>query len=247
MRNPLFDDPDRTWERYGSQNPYFAVITCESFDRRNMSRTAKAEFFATGARHVGRVMEQVRSVAGEINQSRCLDFGCGVGRLAIPFSKVFERVVGVDVSRAMLDETRFNAAEMDCRNIDLAATLDEVQGQFDLVHSYIVLQHIEVGRGLKLIKSLFAATRPGGVCWLHLTIDSRRSLGQLRRFLPLHYLGNIVRGQPVFTPLMQMNPYPFSKVLDWLYEQGVTSMRLDLERHGAKAPLAVCMVFKKPE
>ncbi len=45
-------DPHRSWEAYGRQEPYFGVLTRERFLRRNLDEAARAEFFASGERHV---------------------------------------------------------------------------------------------------------------------------------------------------------------------------------------------------
>ena len=46
--------------------------------------------------------EITRHVDPTFAPSRTLDFGCGVGRVAIPLARRFEHVVGLDVSPGML-------------------------------------------------------------------------------------------------------------------------------------------------
>ena len=55
-----------------------------------------------------------------------------------------ERVVGVDVSPSMLAEARRNCDARGARNVELLAAdrLGTLAPEFDLVHSFIVLQHI---------------------------------------------------------------------------------------------------------
>ena len=91
-----------------------------------------------------------------------------VGRVALPMAERFAQVVGVDVSPAMLAEAARNAAAMDLTNLALVGSdveLSEVEGRFDLVHSAITLQHIDVDRGRRLIELI----APGGFGAIQIT------------------------------------------------------------------------------
>jgi len=80
--------------------------------------------------------------------------------------------VGVDISPSMLAEARRNCDARGIGNVVLELSddrLSRVRGDFDLVHSAIVLQHIEVARGRQIFRSLVELVRPGGIAALHLT------------------------------------------------------------------------------
>lgn len=164
---------DVEWEKWGRQDPYFGVITWDRFRADKIDDTARAEFFASGQRHVDSVLGSCRQyVDPQFTPARVLDFGCGVGRLVVPFAGVAAEVVGVDVSPSMLAEARRNCDERGIANVALELSDDQlsrVQGDFDLVHSVIVLQHIEPVRGRLIFKRLVELVRPGGIGALHLT------------------------------------------------------------------------------
>src|SRR5262245_52302229 len=97
------------WEKMGRKDPYFGVLTNDKFRSGQIDAAARAEFFASGERHVQTCFETIpRCFARPFAPRRTLDFGCGVGRLVIPFARRCGEVVGADVSPAMLAEARRN-------------------------------------------------------------------------------------------------------------------------------------------
>lgn len=164
---------DLEWEKWGRQDPYFGVITNPKFRKGEMTAKAKEDFFFSGRSHVGRVMGACRKyIDPEFEPQRVLDFGCGVGRLVLPFAASAREVVGVDISDAMLIEARRNCVERGVTNaifVKSDDTLSEVEGVFDLVHTAIVLQHIDAARGMNLVAHLLARIAPGGLGAIQLT------------------------------------------------------------------------------
>lgn len=51
-------------------------------------------------------------------RGRLLDIGCGTGELAVPLSRYFERVIGIDPSADMLAEARERAKRENCLKIE---------------------------------------------------------------------------------------------------------------------------------
>lgn len=164
---------DSEWEQWGARDPYYGVITHPKFRSSALTDQAKREFFASGGAHVDYVLGTCRArLDHAFAPQRILDFGCGVGRLLIPFAKVGGDVCGMDVSPSMLAEARRNCGEHEVANVSLLMSddlLSEAEGQFDLVHSCIVLQHIEVARGRVLFGQLVNKVRAGGCGAIHLT------------------------------------------------------------------------------
>ncbi len=142
---------DLEWERWGKENPYFGVCTVEKFRVENLTPESRAEFFAGGEADVKKVLRICREQFDPAFQPETvLDFGCGVGRMLIPFAEVAKQVVGIDVSPSMLQECRKNCEEKSITNIELLQSKDnllQVTGEFDLIHSYIVFQHISTDKG----------------------------------------------------------------------------------------------------
>jgi SAM-dependent methyltransferase len=199
-------ESDTDWENWGARDPYFGVLTDPRYRADKLTKTDLEAFFATGEENVDSVLRTCRSYFGSaFSPNSVLDFGCGVGRLLIPFSRHSTRVVGVDISPSMLAESRRNCALHGVNNVELAIsdeTLSQVPGEFDLVHSTIVLQHIEMERGLAIFARLIEKVRPGGVAAIHLTYGKEHVPNhygaplpppEIMQKSPLSYLGDIVR------------------------------------------------------
>lgn len=239
---------DRQWEKWGSHNPYRGVLGVETAQ---MDDIARGEFFATGERHIAHVHDLlVRHFGPFPRQASALDFGCGVGRLLGPLASRFGRVVGVDISPSMLREARENLGERE--GIELVQGLHNVPSApaFDLVHTYIVMQHIRPAQGMAIIGGLLDRVAPGGAFAIHMTIGDmkpwRRRLNALRyRFAPAHWAYNLVRARPLAEPITEMNTYDLAAVFDLLQARGCAPALVetyDQNRHigamllGRKAP-----------
>ena len=163
---------DQEWEQWGERDPYFGVITDPKFRKNTMTSEAKYEFFCSGQLHVDRVFTSCRGrIEASFAPKRVLDFGCGVGRLLPAFAAHAEAVVGVDISAAMLEEARRNCDDHHVGNVTLVRSddaLSAVEGRFDLVHSAIVLQHLDPDRGLRIVERLIGLLAPGGIGALQL-------------------------------------------------------------------------------
>lgn len=220
----LIDNSDKSWETLGRTDPYYGVLTDQRFRRANLGPDARREFFASGATHMTDLLHRVEEQLGSITRGRALDFGCGVGRLALPLAREagFATVVGMDISESMLSEARSNASKAQQSNIEFAKsddTLSQLTGAFDFVHSFIVLQHIPVSRGETIVRHLLQRLAPGGVAALQMPFA--RQVGSVSNFAyamrlrlrPLHIVANLLRGRPWNEPPMQMNRYDMNSLL----------------------------------
>ncbi len=162
---------DEAWEEWGRRDAYFGVITDSKYRRSHITEELKRDFFESGAVHVRNLFETIRRyIDPDFKPKTILDFGCGVGRLLAPFAAVAEHVVGLDVAPSMLLEAKRNCDERRLRNVTLMTSDDELSvltDSFDLIHSYIVFQHIPVRRGRVIVGRLIEHLRPGGVGAIH--------------------------------------------------------------------------------
>lgn len=213
---------DKDWEKWGATDPYFGVLSSKNFHTASLDRSTKEVFFASGKSHVGRVIEIIRKDFDPgFGPKSALDFGCGVGRLAIPLADYAQQVVGVDVSRSMLSEAAKNCKSVNVGNVTLiqSSDLTNVSGQFDLVHSYIVFQHINWQRGRVLLQRLAEKVTPGGYLTAHVFTSCQasrviQSMVRLRYiFPPANWLRNVIRKRPMLEPAMQLHVYDLQAVI----------------------------------
>lgn len=232
------DDSNRAWKWFGRHDPYYGVLSSATYRRRSLSADTLQAFFSTGQSHVEDLLNGARTHFGDYPTSSCLDFGCGVGRILIPLSQYFNKATGIDISPDMLNEARANCIARGITNVTLSQSLADSAEQYDLVHTYIVLQHIPVPEGKRLIQSLISKTSPGGLCFIHLTIGRgatwpRRLASNLRKNIrPLHFLLNMLQGRRIIEPYMQMNRYDLNALMAYLFSLDIKNLWVQTECHG---------------
>jgi len=106
-------------------------------------------------------------------QGRVLDFGCGLGNLAVAAARCGCSVVALDASHAAIDHLRALAAasqlpieaiETDLRNYALTE-------DFDTVVSIGLLMFFDCPTALRQLASLQAHVRPGGVAVVNVLVE----------------------------------------------------------------------------
>jgi SAM-dependent methyltransferase len=251
------------------------VITDERYRARNMTEADRQTFFESGRMHVEHVLATCQAhLRREFKPVRVLDFGCGVGRLVVPFAHLVEQVVGIDVSEGMLAEARRNCDQSGLRNVTLLPSDDELsalEGSFDLIHASIVFQHIDVPRGRELFRRLLQHLSPRGMAAAHFTYaklahadnwgwpPEEGGTSRLARLAPkprrLRSLLPFGPGQKTAPgdadaapegadPEMQMNCYRLNELFFMIQQSGAASMRCEFTDHGGE--LGVVLYFERP-
>jgi SAM-dependent methyltransferase len=132
----------RDWEALGEIDPLYAILSAPEAKHGDWDVDA---FLATGERDAARVLAACDEHGLARRRMSSFELGCGVGRITRGLSPFFDRSVGVDISAAMVEGARrMNADRPTCEWVvndapDLAAFPDQA---FDLVLSFIVLQHV---------------------------------------------------------------------------------------------------------
>jgi SAM-dependent methyltransferase len=238
---------DHEWEEWGRRDPYFGVLTHPRFRRANLTESAKSEFFESGRLHVEYVMEVIRKhIDADFAPKRVLDFGCGVGRILIPLAQVTQEVVGLDVSPSMLHEAKRNCAERGITNVQLLADDVELGDPFDLIHSYIVFQHIPPDRGKLIFLKLLKHLRPAGVGALHVTYSKKQFAATygIDPAVPQSNSAGRIGKDEGSDPEMQMNPYNLNELLFMLQSEGVVRFHAEFVDHGGE--FGLFFFFRKP-
>jgi len=242
---------DMHWEKWGEDDPYFGVITNEKFRLKNITSEAKKDFFASGQYDINQVINTCKQHFNpDYVPRKILDFGCGVGRLVIPFAQIAEEVVGIDISESMLKETKRNCKEYKIKNTRLFKSDDDLsllKGHFNLIHSCLVFQHIPVDRGRDIFKNLLSYLEEEGICAIQLTYA--------KTIFPDTYgiPPKIDQSSEDFEyidipdqdPEMQMNPYNLNEILFIIQSIGVTNVYIKFTDHGGE--LGTYLYFQKPK
>jgi SAM-dependent methyltransferase len=246
----MANDTDSDWEAWGKSDPYFGVITDPRFHRAQLDDAAHRLFFETGRAHVVHVLETCRArFKPDFSPFRTLDFGCGVGRVTIPMARHTHEAVGMDVSPSMLDEARRNGERHGVLNVEWVQGGDPgvfPPGHFDLVHSAIVLQHIDIERGTRIFGGLVKLVSPGGIGAIQVTYAKAYHADMLG-MPPTN--GRARAAQPRTgngaEPPMLMNAYLLNPLLFQIQDTGVRDLYVEFTDHGGE--LGVFLFFRKPQ
>jgi 2-polyprenyl-3-methyl-5-hydroxy-6-metoxy-1,4-benzoquinol methylase len=171
-REALFRRVQAVWHALGEERPHWSVVTADSFRPENIDGTLES-FYASGTANVATVLRTLeRNGIERARLRRCMDFGCGVGRLTAALAPHFEEVVGVDVSASHLEVARDVLAKRGIRNVSWRA-LEAIEDvgrlpSVDLVVSLIVLQHNPPPVMRLLLEGLLGRLAPGGAAVIQL-------------------------------------------------------------------------------
>jgi len=119
-----------------------------------------------------------------------LDVGCGAGLLAEPLARLGAKVTAVDAAAELIEAARAHAAgqglEIDYR----AAVVEQIEGQFDLVTSMEVIEHV-ADPGV-FLKALAARLAPDGL--LILSTPNKTALSKLLMVGAAEVFGAVPKG-----------------------------------------------------
>ncbi len=161
-------DSNVEWKRWGDRDPFYGVASWPGRQRDGATPWTAEEFYALGQSD----WEDFRRrwVTYGLTPGRCVEVGCGAGRMTLAMADDFAEVVGVDVSEGMLDVARqhIQRANVDFRLGDgLTLPVDSA----DAVFSTHVFQHLD---SLALARANFAEVGrilvPGGTIMIHLPV-----------------------------------------------------------------------------
>ncbi len=175
------------WERFARDDPAWAILT----------DPAKAgggwdidDLLATGPPEVERWLSVVHPPPGS---ALALDVGCGLGRISQALADRFDRVLGLDIAPAMIEQARsLNRFGDRCTyQLNPGPGLPSVgDGSVDLVWCRLVLQHqspVDVRAYLAEFVRVLAPTG-AAVVQMPTRLDGRTrfwsTVGRLRQLLP---------------------------------------------------------------
>jgi 2-polyprenyl-3-methyl-5-hydroxy-6-metoxy-1,4-benzoquinol methylase len=254
---------DKAWEVFGKEDPYWAVLTHEKYRRDKLNSSTLKEFFDSGEKDVHSFLDIIeRHISPGFKPSTSLDFGSGVGRLTIPLARISKKVIGMDTSRAMIEEARANCIAQGISNavfLKSDENLSNINIPFDLVISYIAFQHICPERGYIILDNILDLLNSGGVGALHFTYSLNHPYLKLKsqhlyslytlikrmlRFRIFNMIYSKINGMGLrINPIMDMHAYNLNKVLKIFQERGCSNIHSVFTDHGGW--LGIIIFFQK--
>jgi SAM-dependent methyltransferase len=248
---------DKAWQQWGEKDPYFGVFTDTKYRKENLTEEAKQDFFNSGDQYIQQVLITIKEkLYPNFSPNSALDFGCGTGRLLLPLAKICNRVVGLDISDAMLQESQKNLSAYP--HVSLYKSDDQfskLKGQhFDFVNSFIVLQHIPKQRVLNILEHLIQSVSIDGVGVIHLTYAKtkfRDNLGIPPDSMFYQLKNALINGKKRMMaffnskqePEMQMNLHSLNQAFFLLQNFGIKNMYTEFTNHDGA--LGITLYFRK--
>jgi SAM-dependent methyltransferase len=162
----LWERVTRAWESLGDERPFHSVLTDDRYFPSQFGDFA-AEFWQSGEVEAWDLADHLASLGlVRLEDAAVLDFGCGVGRVAIPLAAIARSVVAYDISERHLEFARKRAATLGRTNIQLMAIGGGLPVDFescDVFYSRLVLQHNPPPIIGEVIRRLIRSLRRGGV------------------------------------------------------------------------------------
>jgi len=157
------------WETFAQLDPKWAVLTQP--DKKH-NRWDEGDFFATGIREIDSFLEKLKQLQIDISLGSALDFGCGLGRLSSALAQHFNYVTGIDISAEMVARARelhqgnYRLSFVHNPASDLACLESD---KFDLVYSFITLQHVPRQDAIKnYLCEFLRVLKPAGLLYFQL-------------------------------------------------------------------------------
>lgn len=171
------------WEQYAKQNAEFFILTRPEVDYSTPG--GRAFFFRSGEQETARLFKRIESLLP--GHDRCVDFGCGIGRLALPHAELFKEVYAVDISPTMLAKLQLTCQQKEIQNIRpfLVSDAWDEEGTADYVYSIAVFQHIrEVSVIADHLRRIRRILKPTGIAQLHFDTRPPNLFYHMRNLLP---------------------------------------------------------------
>jgi trans-aconitate methyltransferase len=199
----------KTWDHYGTHDPYYGVLSADAFRGTTLSDEALAKFFASGVDKVDEAIALAEQAFGPLSYTAALDYGCGAGRLSRRLIERFDQVIGVDVSEGMLKLARANLHDKNIAFEHAACMSDE---PVSFIISLLVFQHIPVREGMTILPMLARRLRGTGIIDVPVRYTGGRLRGMLRKGNSI--LQHALPGREPLIPMYVYDPAAVREVLE---------------------------------
>ncbi len=196
-----FERVEALYEELGESQALWAVMTYPEYrDDKNLD-----DFLSSGVSEIDLQMGRLNQLGLSVQPGRCLDFGCGVGRLSNALASHFAEVVGVDVSSTMLEKAeQIKMSDNLTFVLNKSDNLDCLEPEtFDFVYSNKTIQHIGYPASKHYIQGFLRCLKPGGMAAFLVHDCKHREEGSLSFNLTKWHRENV---RPFFKKLRRKPP-----------------------------------------
>ena len=184
----LFAHVQSSWTSLGLNDPYFSVLTQGEFEKESMSKKRIDEFYESGEKEVGRMFKTLaRNSIDHTSFQKCMDFGCGAGRISRWLSREFRTIYAYDVSKNYLKMAQKYLENQKISNVHFrqVTSVDDLKAfpDVDLIYSVIVLQHNPPPIIHRVITEFMKALNPGGVAFFQVPTYKDGYRFRLKKYL----------------------------------------------------------------
>src|SRR5438045_5783200 len=95
---------DEEWKYWGRADPLYAVASWRGKEAGAPGAWTDEEFLKLGESDMADVLAQWRHYG--LSPARCVEIGCGSGRMTGPLAGVFDQVVALDLSPEQIERAR---------------------------------------------------------------------------------------------------------------------------------------------
>jgi len=155
------------WEDMGDLDPCWAIL---SEPGTKHGKWDLQKFLATGREEISALNQLTERLKVPREYGWALDFGCGLGRVSRALAQQFRHVVGVDISRPMIQQAAALRPPANCHFlINDSEDLPFPSAQFDLIYTVLVLQHVPTQASIrKYLLEFVRVLRQGGLLVMQL-------------------------------------------------------------------------------
>jgi 2-polyprenyl-3-methyl-5-hydroxy-6-metoxy-1,4-benzoquinol methylase len=206
----LLKQTSQVWEKLGAEEPHWSVLTNSKFTKKNLDKNRR-EFNKTGyssTKQILGALNQIGIPLQSLNELTVLEIGSGVGRVTIPLSKIFKKIIATDVSKQHLSILEKEIKEEEINNIliNQITKLDDfgIHKNYSGIYSVITLQHNPPPIQLAILEIVLRNLQPGGFFFF-----------QTPTYIP-NYEFNIAKYLKSSGSQMEMHPVPMPEVFELL-------------------------------
>jgi SAM-dependent methyltransferase len=156
---------EMSWEEKAQQNPLYGVMSVDDFVSAGADPTPDQleRFYEEGRRKAATLLLPWLAATSTPKTARVLEFGCGMGRLVNAVRGEFPDIVGVDVSRTMVERATKYVPGAEFRVLEKGGRIPVATATVDRAYSYAVFQHIRNWSVIvNAIGELGRVLKPGG-------------------------------------------------------------------------------------